>query len=253
MLPIPASGQRLYRHVADAIAADIRRGTYAPGQRLPSERDLAEKFDVSRPTVREAMITLEILGLVEARHGSGIYVTDQLPAQESSAELDIGAFELTEARRLVEGEVAALAATTINDEELAELATLLHEIGEENARNAVGEKADRRFHLTIARATRNSALIGVVEQLWDMRYKSPLCMAMLERARTVGDHPRVEEHQRILHSLAARDSQGARAAMRDHLGRVIEGLLEATEMEAVQRARAEVAAKRNELRRRAGV
>ncbi|TWB11569.1 GntR family transcriptional regulator [Nitrospirillum amazonense] len=253
MLPIPANGQRLYRQVADAIAADIRRGVYAAGQRLPSERDLAETFDVSRPTVREAMITLEILGLVEARHGSGIYVTEQLPPSEAAAELDIGAFELTEARRLVEGEVAALAATTITDEELAELNALLREIGEENERNAVGEQADRRFHLTIARASRNTALVGVVEQLWDMRYKSPLCMAMLERARTVGDHPRVEEHQRIVQSLAARDPQAARAAMRDHLGRVIEGLLEATEMEAVQRARAEVAAKRNELRRRAGV
>ncbi|WP_044559827.1 FadR/GntR family transcriptional regulator [Azospirillum sp. B4] len=253
MLPIPANGQRLYRQVADAIAADIRQGVYGPGRRLPSERDLAETFDVSRPTVREAMITLEILGLVEARHGSGIYVTDQLPAQETTAELDIGAFELTEARRLVEGEVAALAATTITDGELAELTALLTEIGEENARHAVGEKADRRFHLTIARASRNTALVGVVEQLWDMRYKSPLCMAMLDRARAVGDHPRVEEHQRIVHSLAARDPQAARAAMRDHLGRVIEGLLEATEMEAVQRARAEVAAKRDELRRRAGV
>ncbi|TWB73095.1 GntR family transcriptional regulator [Nitrospirillum amazonense] len=253
MLPLPANGQRLYRQVADAIAADIRRGVYATGQRLPSERDLAETFDVSRPTVREAMITLEILGLVEARHGSGIYVTEQLPAGEAAAELDIGAFELTEARRLVEGEVAALAATTITDEELAVLAALLREIGEENERNAVGEQADRRFHLTIARASRNTALVGVVEQLWDMRYKSPLCMAMLERARTAGDLPRVEEHQRIVQSLAARDPQAARAAMRDHLGRVIEGLLEATEMEAVQRARAEVAAKRDELRRRAGV
>ncbi|MEE3626537.1 FadR/GntR family transcriptional regulator [Nitrospirillum sp. BR 11752] len=253
MLPLPANGPRLYRQVADAIAADIRQGVHAPGQRLPSERDLAETFDVSRPTVREAMIALEILGLVEARHGSGIYVTEQALASEAAAELDIGAFELTEARRLVEGEVAALAAATITDQELTELAALVAEIGEENARNAVGEQADRRFHLAIARATRNTALVGVVEQLWDMRYQSPLCMAMLERARTVGDQPRVEEHQRILHSLAARDGQAARAAMRDHLGRVIEGLLAATEMEAVQRARAEVAAKRDELRRRGGL
>src|SRR5690349_8933143 len=96
--------QKLYQQVAATIADAIRAGRYVPGRRLPSERDLAEELQVSRPTIREAMIALEIRGLIEARHGSGIYVTDAPPVEARTPELDIGAFELTEARTLFEGE-----------------------------------------------------------------------------------------------------------------------------------------------------
>src|ERR1700735_3182305 len=110
--------RKLYRQVADSIMASIKSGDFKPGARLPSERDLAASFKVSRPTIREAMIALEIRGLVESRHGSGIYVTDHPPAQIGADDLDIGAFELTEARRLFEGEAAALAATTLTDDKV---------------------------------------------------------------------------------------------------------------------------------------
>jgi GntR family transcriptional repressor for pyruvate dehydrogenase complex len=175
--------RKLYQQVASAIMASIVGGSYKPGERLPSERDLAVAYKVSRPTIREAMIALEIRGLAESRHGSGIYVTDQPPTQAVAADLDIGAFELTEARRLFEGEAAALAATTITDAELDEMEAVIGEMVDENARKQKGEVADRRFHVAIARATRNTAITAVVEQLWDMRHKSPLCIYMLERAR----------------------------------------------------------------------
>src|SRR6185437_8005328 len=161
--------QKRYQVVAGEVAKAIRNGVYSAGQRLPSERDLADQFGVSRPTVREAMIALDIQGLVESRHGSGIYVRASVPREPESSELDIGAFELTEARRLFEGETAALAAATITDEEIRELEKLLKEIKEENKRKVPGERADRAFHLAIAKATRNSAIVGVVEQLWDLR------------------------------------------------------------------------------------
>ena len=103
-------GRKLYQQAAAAIAASIQRGDYRPGQRIPSERELAEEHDVSRPTIREALIALEVMGLVRSRHGSGIFVADNPPAETGLAGLDIGAFELTEARRLFEGETAALAA-----------------------------------------------------------------------------------------------------------------------------------------------
>lgn len=250
---LQADGRKLYQQVATAIAAGIQRGDYQPGQRIPSERELAEEYRVSRPTIREATIALEVIGLVRSRHGSGIYVVDSPPIEARTTELDIGAFELTEARRLFEGEAAALAAVSITDEELATLGTLIVAMERENYEHVSGEHADREFHVTIASATRNSAVVGVIESLWDMRYNSRLCSHMLERARSVGVQPRVDEHQVILDALQRRDPAAARAAMRDHLKRVIDGLLLATENDTLDRARAEVEAKRSELARRVAV
>lgn len=252
-MSVPTETRKLYRQVADSIMASIKTGDYKPGSRLPSERDLATAYKVSRPTVREAMIALEIRGLVESRHGSGIYITEHPPAQMGADDLDIGAFELTEARRLFEGEAAALAATTITDEQLAELETIIAEMIKENHRKQTGEMADRRFHVAIARATRNTAITTVIENLWDIRYKSPLCRHMLERARSAGVQPRISEHRRILAALKKHDPKAARAAMRDHLGRVIDGLLVATESEAVDSARKKAVSKRHEYTRRLSV
>jgi GntR family transcriptional repressor for pyruvate dehydrogenase complex len=245
--------RKLYQQVAAAITEAIAAGRYQPGQRLASERDLAEEFGVSRPTIREAMLALEIRGLVEARHGSGVYVTDAAPDPSGGPELDIGAFELTEARALFEGEAAALAAATISDEELARLEEILTEMVQENAGDVRGEQADRRFHVAVAQATRNAAIVSVVETLWDARYRSPLCRHMLDRARAMGVRPRIDEHRRLLDALRSRDPQAARQAMREHLQRVIDGLLAATELDAVERARTEVAAKRSEYARRRAI
>jgi GntR family transcriptional repressor for pyruvate dehydrogenase complex len=248
-----AETRKLYQQVAAAVAEAIARGEYPTGSRLPSERDLAEEFGVSRPTVREAMLALEIRGMVEARHGSGIYVTETPPLERAAPELDIGAFELTEARALFEGEAAALAATSITDEQLAELEAILGDMVEENAGDPQGEKADRRFHMKIAEATRNAAVVSVVEGLWDLRERSPLCRHMLERARQAGVKPMIGEHRTLLDALKARDPQRARRAMREHLERVIDGLLVATELEALERARTEVAARRTEYARRRSI
>lgn len=250
----PADTRKLYQQVAGAIASAITDGQYPVGSRLPSERDLAEEFGVSRPTVREAMIALEIRGLVEARHGSGIYVMEGAEAGAPPLDLDIGAFELTEARRLFEGEACALAASVITDEELAELETILADmVGENSLATSIGEQADRRFHLTIARATRNTAILMVVETLWDIRYRSPLCAAMLTRARQVGVRPLIEDHREILDALIQRDPAAARQVMRAHLGRVIDGLLIATEIDALDRARSDVEARRRDIARRSAV
>jgi GntR family transcriptional repressor for pyruvate dehydrogenase complex len=249
---VTKESRKLYQTIVDAILAAIGQGEYAPGKRLPSERELADRFGVSRPTVREAMIALEIRGVVEPRHGSGIYVTEA-PRPEGEVELDVGAFELTEARYMIEGEAAAVAADAIEDAELAELEQILAAMIDENERHIEGEQADRRFHVAIAKATKNSAIVQVVEMLWDLRHRSPLCANMLERARQVGVQPRIDEHQAILEALKARDPQGARKAMRQHLSRVIDDLLKATETQALQQARLEVEAKRSQLARRASI
>jgi len=250
---LSSDGRKLYQQAAAAIAAAIQRGDYRPGQRIPSERDLADEHKVSRPTIREALIALEVTGLVRSRHGSGIFVVDEPPTSTLSLSLDIGAFELTEARRLFEGEATALAAVSITDTDLDQLEELIADMERENVANVGGERADREFHLTIARATQNSAIVSVVESLWDARYSSPLCAHMLERARSVGVQPRIDEHLVILKALRARDPAAARSAMRDHLARVIDGLLAATETETLERTRAELEEKRNELARRVAV
>ena len=137
---------RRYHQVAAAIEKAVAEGRYQPGQRLASERDLAEEFGVSRPTVRRAVIALEMRGLLEARQGSGVYVRQSTapaaaPPAAAPKDLDIGAFEHAEARRLFEGEVAALAATMITDEELAYLETLVVEM---NNKEATKEQSEDR-------------------------------------------------------------------------------------------------------------
>lgn len=249
----PPDGRKLYQLAAATIAAAIQRGDYRPGQRIPSERDLAEEHGVSRPTIREALIALEVTGMVRSRHGSGIFVVDHPPADAQSLSLDIGAFELTEARRLFEGEAAALAALSITNADIERLEALIADMERENQAKVAGERADREFHLVIARATRNTAIVGVVESLWDARYSSPLCQHMLERARGAGVQPRIDEHLGILQAMRDRDPAAARAAMREHLARVIDGLLVATEVDTMERTRAELEEKRNELARRASV
>src|SRR5512136_1076854 len=112
-MPIKAvEPQRLYRRIAEQIAQLIRRGEYRPGERLPPERDLARQLAVSRPSVREALIALEVEGYVEVRVGSGVYVTQRRPQSRRADPLsgDSGPFELIAARRLLEAECAALAA-----------------------------------------------------------------------------------------------------------------------------------------------
>ena len=244
--------QKLYQQIAEAIAGAIKSGTYKRGQRLPSERDLAEELKVSRPTIREAMIALEIRGLVEAHHGSGIYVTnwaEGIVASESGSapELDIGAFELTEARRLFEGETAALAASVIGDREIEILESLVAQMEDPNSTEADVNRADRQFHVAIAETTRNSAIVTVVESLWDMRHSSILCRTMLERAKV---QPVAAEHSAILDALRTRDPDRARRAMRSHLNHVIDALFKATELDSVERAKSEVEAKRSEFAKR---
>lgn len=241
---------KLYQQVAEVLAARIASGRHAVGDRLPGERDLAEEFKVSRPTIREAMIALEMRGIVEARHKSGIYVTQTSSGNRQVGDLDVGAFELVEARLAIEGEAAALAATAIDDDTLGQLTGLLNTMATETEQRGKVD-VDRTFHLLIAGATGNSVIQSMVGTLWDLRESSPLCVHMFAAARRNGVAPRVDEHRAIVDALAARDSKAARAAMRAHLSRVVEDLLEATRLELIQRAEADFDAQRVQVNMRA--
>ncbi len=246
---------RLYRRVADDLVQSIRDGVYRPGEKLPAERELAEAFGVSRPTVREAMIALEIFGVVEIRHGSGIYVIEPTGTRVQPAEaeamaddLNVGAFELIEARILIEGEMAAVAAAAVTDADIEALNALIGRMQSGNDEEC--DEADHEFHEHIARLTDNGALIDTVSNMWALRKQSRLAARIMTRAQGGGRTARVNEHKRIVKALAARDPAAARAAMRHHLEMVREYLLDATETAEIESLRQNLRAKRDSLSRR---
>ena len=156
--------RRLYRQIADQIRTLIKSGEFPAGARLPPERDLAKQLGVSRPSVREALIALEVEGLVEVRIGSGIYVQ---PGNEGLAgakthEAEAGPFELLRARYVIESECAALAAKSAKKGQLQAISDALAEMQREMD---LGEhhplSGDRLFHMRIAEATGNGALVAV--------------------------------------------------------------------------------------------
>jgi len=238
--------KRLYRQIADQLRALIAKGEFAVGARLPAERDLARQLGVSRPSVREALIALEVEGWVEVRTGSGVYVINREPPSGQTGFKDIGPFELLEARRAIEGEACALAATRMDDAQIAQLSELISEMRNENQHDDVvmSEDADRRFHELIASSTQNSGMVAAVQMLWDARMRSPQNRSMSRKVRARGVKPRIDEHTAIVRALKRRDPDAARAAMREHLSRVMEELLEVTEVEELERARAQAAEKR---------
>src|SRR5947208_408851 len=170
-MPLQAvDNRRLYRQIADQIAALIEKGEYGQGERLPPERDLARQLGVSRPSVREALIALEVEGYVEVRVGSGVYVLAQRPSDNATAlSADSGPFELIRARWLIESECAALAARSATRTQIRAMEEALEQMDNERSRGLMPLAADRLFHLRIAEASGNSALALVVKTLWDQR------------------------------------------------------------------------------------
>lgn len=240
---------RLYESVATAIAGKIAEGIYAIGGRLPSERELAQALDVSRPTVREAIFALELDGYVEVRKGSGVYVTSRTPRGGTAVIADVGPFELLEARRAFEGEAASLAAQRASPEQVAELEELVREIRDGLVAGDLlrSEAADQAFHLKLAETTGNSAVFDVVVSLWEARERSPQYRLLTGKAREAGIDPVPDEHAIILDAVRSGESEKAREAMRAHLNRVIEDLLRATEVHELEQARQRISETRSKF------
>ena len=231
------AGKRLYHSVAERIKDLVRKGSYPVGSRLPGERDLAEELGVSRVTVREAQIALEAVGMLDIRVGSGVYVLRS--TVESAQELpDVGAFELTEARAAVESEAAALAAATITEDDLQSLDEVLQRMAAEtDPHSPLAADADRDFHLTIARSTKNAAMVETVERLWRIRNEKPEVKQAYDAICETDPERRLNEHGDVVVALRARDANGARQAMREHFKCIIEAMLKATEAQAIEEAR----------------
>jgi DNA-binding FadR family transcriptional regulator len=219
--------QRLYEQVAGQVTELVARGEFKPGDRLPPERDLARLLGVSRPIVREAMIALEMAGLVEVRVGAGTFVTDKAKQNgEPTGRLFEGAgsspFELIAARRTIEPEVAALAARHATPAEIAAIAETITMIGA--ARDTPQHRAaDHLFHVRIGLASHNAVLTAIVDECWADMY-SPMFERMgaitglIESRCSPQQRDKTKlEHGEVYRAIAAHDPAAARAAMDRHL------------------------------------
>jgi DNA-binding FadR family transcriptional regulator len=232
-----SKGQRLYRDVLEKMLELIDSGEYPAGGRLPPERELAERFNVSRPTVREAIIALEALERVNVKTGSGVYVLEH-PGLGGSAYQNISPFELTEARALIEGEAVALAAKMITPPELERLQQSLGEMAEESdTGNLADGDADRAFHHLIAEATRNQMILLITDQLWHVRNHAPQVHRAYKAICEEDGQKRVEEHREIYDALVRRDADAARKAMHLHFSRILNKLITTSEAEKFERIR----------------
>ena len=223
-----SSNRRLFWSIVDKIEALIDSGVYSPGSRLPPERELAETFNVSRPTIREAIIALEVREKIEVKTGSGIYVLK--PVNQLGFHKEVNAFEVTQARALIEGEVAAIAATTITEDELICLHQTLVDM--ENSHSIAA--ADKKFHQIIANATRNSAMILSAENLWKLRSSTPEIIKDYDSVCSKDNSKTLAEHTAIYQALKSGDATQARLAMHSHFNRLINALFDALESRALE-------------------
>jgi GntR family transcriptional regulator, transcriptional repressor for pyruvate dehydrogenase complex len=208
--------RRLYRQIADQLRGLLELGEFAAGARLPPERDLAAQLGVSRPSVREALIALEVEGIVEVRMGSGIYVrpVGAARARPVSAQSPL---ETIRARQLIESELAAHAAVHMKKAQVAGLKNALALMRQEVASGHTPTLGDRLFHLRIAEAADNSVLHRVVSELFDER-RNPLFEQLGSHFETaVSWAAAIEEHQAVVDAIARHEPEHARAAMATHL------------------------------------
>lgn len=211
--------RRLYRQIADQLRQLIEQGEYPVGARMPPERDLAGQLGVSRPSLREALIALEIEGLVEVRTGSGIYVLERDRARPGGPVIAEGSLEIIRARQTLESELAAQAARQPSAEQIAALHHSVTLMQHEADTGRIPVQGDRLLHVSIAAAADNSVLQRIVTELFDERanplfaqlsnyFDSPANWAMA-----------ITEHRAIVAAIESRDPPRARQAMHDHLGR----------------------------------
>lgn len=221
---------RLYQQVAEQIAGLIRAGEFMVGERLPSERDLSAKLSVSRPTVREAMIALEIAGFVEVRTGAGIFIISD-EAKDASKRLLLsdagtGPLELIDARIVLETAIAAEAANHCSGDDLVDIEKSITAMDVAQT-TAAHRDADRWFHASIASATGNGVLKALVDELWREMF-SPLFerMGHLTRLFPETQKSTITEHNVIFEALSRGDKTGASDAMHAHLSNVRRTLLD---------------------------
>jgi GntR family transcriptional repressor for pyruvate dehydrogenase complex len=208
--------RRLYQEIALQVRANIQKGALPVGARLPSERELAEQLQVSRPTVREALIALEVEGVLEVRPGAGVFVCAPQKPFPSYASSE-GPLEIMSARIAIEGETASMAAKQMRDADIRELRRILETMDPHLNLQGSYLSADRAFHLCIAEKAGNSVLIRIVAELFDARH-SPLSLQFGKHFENTSTWTQaVTEHKVVIEALSSRNARSAKQAMQWHL------------------------------------
>lgn len=229
---------RSYKKIGALLKEDLAKGIYKIGERLPPERDIAERFGVSRTVIREALIMLELDELVSVKKGSGVYVL-RLPFQENSLEEeklleseDIGPFELLQARQLLESGIAEFAAIQANRNDISQLREILKRERDTLSQGQDDYIEDEQFHLMIAKMTQNEVLITMQRQLWDYRKSSPMWAGLHSHISNFTYRQQwLEDHEIIVNALQRKDPALARKAMWQHLENVKQTLFELSDID----------------------
>ncbi|MGO4302385.1 FadR/GntR family transcriptional regulator [Cupriavidus sp. RAF12] len=212
--------RRLYRQIADQLRRLIEGGEFPVGSRLPPERDLAAQLGVSRPSVREALIALEVEGLVEVRMGSGIYACAADPAPLGTPAGSVIAeppLDVIRARQTIEGEMAANAARHCTPALLEALAEAIALMEEEAGAGHIPVRGDRLFHLRITEVSENSVLLRLVAELFDERHNPLFAQFGSHFENAASWMAAIAEHRTVVAAIASGSADAARAAMCEHL------------------------------------
>lgn len=211
---------RSFEAVAAKIAAMVQ-AKLEIGQRLPAERELASQFGVSRPTVREAILSLALVGMLEVRKNVGVFVLSRHERPRIKDVEGFGPFEMLAARQMIEPQLAAIAARRATPTILAQLADALATMQRENAQGREADIGDHQFHVTVAEATGNGALVAVCDMLWTAQVESRIWREIYSHMDIKTFWPSwIDDHERIYEAIRAGDPKAASNAMNRHLEHV---------------------------------
>jgi len=223
--------KKVYVKIVEQIRDLIKEGKLKPGDKLPPEQVLAENFGTSRPSVREALSALEILGITESRGGKGNYIMDasRSPLYEQKImelEKEESPFEILEARKVLEIEIVDLAAKRATKEDIDVIYESLHKM--ESAKSNIPEmmEFDKEFHMNIAKAAHNNLLFSLMDYLNNL-LKEELWVNMKEKTWNLPGYPQkyLKEHSEIFNAIKNKDSKNARKQVYHHLAGVEKDLL----------------------------
>ena len=215
----PLKKTRLYEEIVKQLVDLINKGSLKPGDRLPTERELAVQLKVSRTAIREALRSLEMMGFIESKVGEGTFIKEITlnnvldPFSNILLQDKKLIIELIEVRLLLESEIAKLAAGKINADKAAEMKNSLDLMEREIAEGGIGIKGENEFHNALARASENSAMSKILGMCGELLSASRL--ATLE----IADQPRksLEDHRKIYDAIRSGNKEESANLMREHL------------------------------------